>query len=81
MKIAVKSSNGRNISFLIPSRMVLNWFTAGMIVKALEDKKVDLNKAQARCLVEALHQYRKTHKEWVLVQAHSADGDHVLIKL
>ncbi len=81
MKIVVKESGGKNIHLVFPSGLVFNWFTAGFLVKALEDTPVSLEPAQARHLIRVLNRYRKTHKGWVLVEVDSADGDKVHIKL
>ncbi len=81
MKIAVKESGGKNIHLLFPTGLVFNRLTAVFLVKALEDKGVSLNLAQARYLIKTLDKYRRQHRNWVLAEVRSADGNYVKIKL
>ncbi len=81
MKIVVRSSQGPNLWIPFPSALVFNRFSAGYLVKMMDGKGVRLSKAQARYLIKALNRYRRKHRNWVLVEVQSADGDYVEIKL
>ncbi len=81
MQIHVKQSQGKDIFIPLPSALVFNRFTAGYLAKQMKENGFRMDKGQARALIKALNRYRRTHRDWVLVEVESADGDHVLIKL
>lgn len=65
----------------LPTALVLNPLTARGLSALLKQKGVDLTAAQAARLVKALNRYRKTHPEWCLVDAITASGEQILVKL
>ncbi len=81
MRIHVEEAGIRRFSLILPTGLALNRFTAGMVAKSLAEQGVQMNKKQARTFVKHLNRYRRSHKEWVLVEVESADGDKVKIKL
>lgn len=80
MKIIVKESD-HNIRLRLPSRWILNRVTAAAICREAEKHGVKISHSQMRTLIKALHQYRKTHPDWVLAEVTGAKGEHVLVKL
>lgn len=80
MNIKIRSREG-NFHLPIPTGLLLNNLTAALLPKVFSEMGVRLSKQQARNLISALKHFRKTHKDLVLVEVHSADGDEVLIKL
>ncbi len=81
MKIIVKESQGTNLWIPFPSCLVFNRFSAGFLAKTVNGKGVRMDKAQARVIIKALNRYRRKHRDWVLVEVLSADGNYVEIKL
>ena len=65
----------------IPTGLLLNNLTAALLPKVFSEMGLGLTNRQAKNLITAANRFRKTHKEWVLVEVHSADGDEILIKL
>lgn len=80
MNIKIRSREG-NFHLPIPTGLLLNRVTASVLPRAFSEMGLKLSQQQARNLISALKHFRKTHKDWVLVEVHSADGDEVLIKL
>ncbi len=81
MKIVVRSSQGPKLWIPFPSALVFNRFSADFLVKMMDGNGMKLDKAQARAIIKALNQYRRKHRDWVLVEVQSADGDYVKVKL
>lgn len=81
MNIVIKSKQGKNIRIPLPSVLVFNRFTAGLMPKYLKQNGLDISKKQARVFVKELHRFRRRHRDWVLVEVQSASGDYVKIKL
>ena len=80
MRIIVKESD-HNIRLRFPSGWMLNRFTASAICREAGKHGVKISPSQMRALIKALHQYRKTHPDWVLAEVIGAKGEHVLVKL
>lgn len=49
--------------------------------KYLKEYGLNVSKAQVAAFVKELNRYRRRHPEWVLVEAETADGDYVKVKL
>ena len=81
MKIVVKSNAGPNIRVPIPSGLVMNRFTATFVQRKLKEYGVHITAEQAVALIKALNQCRRKYPDWALVEAQSADGTNVTIKL
>lgn len=80
MRIKIRSREG-NLNLPIPTGLLLNNLTAALLPKVFSEMGLGLTNQQAKSLITAVNQFRKTHKGWVLVEVHSADGDEILIKL
>lgn len=81
MRVIVKNNEGLNLRIPIPSGLILNRFSAGVVQKYLKEYGLNVSKAQAAAFVKALNRYRRRHPEWVLVEAETAGGDYVKVKL
>ncbi len=81
MRIIAKESGGRGINLILPTGLVLNRLTAGVAVKALQGQGITVSRESVLALLRALRQYRKTHPQWVLVEAKSSSGEYTKIKL
>ena len=81
MRIIVKSKEGPNIWLPLPSGLLLNPLTARLAPKYLKDHGVHITSQQAVTFIKTLNRYRRKHRDWVLVEVESADGDYVKIKI
>lgn len=80
MKIRIRSEDA-NFSLPVPTGLVLNPITAGVLAKLSREYSVSVTGGQILRLFSAIKQFRRRHKDFVLVEVHSADGEEVLIKL
>ena len=80
MHIRVKEKNTK-FRLALPTGLVLNRFTALLSPRFLKDKGIEIDRAKAVAFVKCLNRYRRSHKDWVLVEVESADGNFVKIKL
>ena len=80
MRIIAKGDD-HNVHLRIPTGIAFNRFTAGAISKEAGKYGVKISPHQARTLIKALKEYRRTHPDWVLAEVYSADGEYVLVKL
>lgn len=80
MRMYVK--NGKKyIGILLPTGLVLNRFTATVAAHYLQKQGLEVTKEQLRIFIKTLNSYRRAHKDWVLAEVDSADGEHVFVKL
>ena len=80
MKIRVKDKE-HNIRFWFPTGLFLSRPIAAAIAKGAREKGVQLTGKQINVLFKAIKRYRREHKDWVLAEVDSKDGDKVFIKL
>lgn len=80
MKITVRSED-TNLWIPIPTALFLNDLTAGLAPQFLAPYGVTITAKQARKFIRAMKKYKRRHRDWVLVEVQSADGDYVEIKL
>lgn len=81
MRVIVKAKNGPNLRLILPTGLILNRFAAGWVCKSMEINGMHLSKEQAVTFLQELKRYRRKHRDWVLVEAESANGDYVKVKL
>ena len=81
MRILVKEHEGHTIRLVFPSGLVLNSVSANFLQKYLEEQGIHITREQARAFIKELNRFRKTHKDWKLVEVQGADGDIVDIRL
>lgn len=80
MRMYVKKGK-RRVGLFLPSVWVFNRFTAYWLPKALAKQGIRISKEQLQDLFLAINQYRRAHKDWVLAEVDSADGERVFVKL
>ena len=80
MRIRVKDKE-HNIRFWFPTGLLLSRPIAAAIAKGARDKGMPLTGKQLNVLFKAIKRYRREHKDWVLAEVDSKDGDKVFIKL
>ena len=74
--------NGKKlIGLFLPSGWIFNRFTAWWLPKALATQDIRVSAKQLQDLFRVINQYRRAHKDWVLAEAETADGEKVFIKL
>lgn len=82
MKISVNSGGKPVVRLALPSGLVFNRFSATLLLpRILEENGIHISGKDARMLVKGIRDYQKKHRDWVLIEVDSADGDRVLIKL
>lgn len=82
MRITV-TGDGKNTNIVIPARLLLNKFAAKFMINRIpEDTVENLTPAAAKKLVKELNRFRRSHKDWVLVDVEDGKtGERVIIKL
>ncbi len=81
MKIVAKECSRERINLIFPTGLLLNRLTAGMAVKAMQEKGITVSREGVLAFLRAVKQYRKTNPQWVLVEVKSSSGEYVEIKL
>lgn len=81
MRIMIEYYEGRSFRLLFPTGWVCNRLTASFAPKFMKQNGVEITKQQALSLFQELNRCRRRHPEWVLIEAESADGAHIKIKL
>lgn len=81
MRIYIKEEKGQVIHLRLPTGLVFNRFTALFIPGACRKRNINITYQQAVQFLRALHSYRRRHKDWVLAEVDSANGDKVFVKL
>lgn len=80
MRIKVKSSDA-HFSLIIPTSFICSKLGVKLISRYCIKDKGKLSDIQIREMAAALKKFRKKHRDWVLVDVRSNDGERVLIKL
>lgn len=83
MKICVRSED-RSFAIVLPTRMIFSkdLLKFGLrIGKKYSSEVPDIPPEAINALCEEIKRIKKTHKSWELVDAQSADGEHVQIYL
>lgn len=81
MKILVKEHGGHTIRLVFPSGLVLNSLSARFLPKYLEEQGIHITREQALMFIKELNRFRKSHRDWKLVEVQDADGEIVEIRL
>ena len=81
MIIKVRSQDGPNLFIPIPTGLFCNRLTAGFAAKAMAQNGVTATPAQMVKLFRVIRKVKRRHPDWVLVEAESAEGDRVYVKL
>ena len=74
MRITVTGlEHDRNLVF--PTGLLLNWITVFYIVRKAKKHGVALEYRQMVKLIKILNDYRRTHKDWILMELERAGGN------
>ena len=79
MRILIENKNGQNLRLGFPAGLALNAGTLAVGRKYLS--RYGVSQKQAAVFLHLLNQYRRQHRDWILVEAESADGDYVQIRV
>ncbi|MBE6730772.1 MAG: hypothetical protein E7564_03680 [Ruminococcaceae bacterium] len=71
----------KRFRIIFPTSLVFNRFTAGIAVKEAEKYGVKITKEQLLHIIKSVKEYKKRHRDWVLVEAVSSEGEEVRVKL
>ena len=83
MNVFIKEGGTKPKKFriILPTSLIFNRFTAGFAVKEAEENGVKITKDQMIDLFKAVKKYKRSHKDWTLVEVISSNGDEVRVKL
>lgn len=80
MRIIVKDKD-TNLNLPIPTRLVVNGLTAGLLCRELEKYGPHVTRRQLMASVRELHRFRRRHPKWTLVEVEGHDGEYVKIEI
>ena len=80
MKIAIKWDETK-LTLHFPTALVLNRLTAGIVRKSLKKQGVRLTRKQTVLFIKELKRYKKTHRDWNLVEVEENGKNSVIIKI
>lgn len=85
MRIYVREQEGKKINIAIPTGMVLNRLTAGVVKKCIarydKSDNVNINSSDINILFKEIKKFKRKHPKMPLVEVESKNGDRVHIKL
>ncbi len=67
--------------FILPTWLMVNVFTVGIIRKKLKKEGVELTRKQTSKFIKEIRRYKKNHSDWNLVEIDSKNGDTMNIKI
>lgn len=79
MRIWIESKDGQNLRLGFPAGLALNAGTLAVGRKYLS--RYGVSQKQAAAFLHLLNQYRRQHRDWILVEVESANGDYVQIRV
>jgi replication-associated recombination protein RarA len=80
MKISIKWDDTK-LTLRFPTSLVLNRLTAGIVRKQLKKEGIHLTRKQTVLFIKELKRYKKTHRDWNLVEVEGSDEDSVIVKI
>ena len=81
MKIDVTGENQKHICITVPTGLLLNRLTAGVVANSASKRGISLTQEQAVKLMRLLDECRKRYADWKIVEIETSDGDHVEIMI
>ena len=79
MKLIIQNGSGEKHNISLPTGMVLNRISAGIVCGILKKHDVEIQKKQLVELLKVAKNYKKCHPEWKLLEVDDASGEHVEI--
>ena len=80
MRIIVRDKD-THLNLPIPTRLVFNGLTAGLLCWGLEKHGTHVSRKQLMVFVKELHRFRRRHPKWTLVEVEGPEGEQVKITL
>lgn len=80
MRIIVKDKDS-HLNIPIPTRLVFNGLTAGLLCRGLEKHGTHVTRKQLMVFVKELRRFRRRHPRWTLVEVEGHEGEQVKITL
>ena len=79
MKLIIQGGSGEKHNINLPTGMVLNRVSAGIVCGILKKYDVKIQKKQLLELMKVAKNYKKSHPEWILLEVDDAGGEHIEI--
>ena len=79
MRLIIQNTSGENHNIKLPTGIVLNRISAGIVSGVLKKYDVEISKKQLVELMRVAKNYKKQHPEWKLLEVDDAGGEHVEI--
>ena len=80
MKISINWDNTK-LALHFPTALVLNRLTADIVRKSLKKQGVRLTRKQTVLFIKELKRYKKSHRDWNLVEVTEGGKNSVIIKI
>lgn len=80
MKISINSGDTRLV-FRFPTGLVLNRLTAGIVCRRLKKEGIHLTRKQTVLFIKELKRYKRTHRDWNLVEIEENGEDSIIVKI
>ena len=80
MRIIVRDKDS-HLNIPIPTRLVFNGLTAGLLCLGLEKHGTHMTRKQLMVFVKELRRFRHRHPRWTLVEVEGHEGEQVKITL
>ena len=80
MKISINWDNTK-FTLRLPTGLVLNRLTAGIVRKELKKEGITLTRKQTVLFIKELKKYKRAHRDWNLVEVTENDTNSVIIKI
>lgn len=80
MRIIVRDKDS-HLNIPIPTRLVFNGLTAGLLCRGLEKHGTHMTRKQLMVFVKELRRFRRRHPRWTLVEVEGHEGEQVKITL
>jgi len=80
----MRVTKNARVVFRFPTCLIANFITAGIIRRSLRKKGVSLSRKQTRAVIKEFKRYKRSHKDWNLVEVFTPSGsltDTVEVKL
>ena len=80
MKISINWDDTKLV-LRFPTGLILNRLTAGIVRGSLNKQGVTLTRKQTVLFIKELKRYKKTHRDWNLVEVEETGKNSVIIKI
>ena len=77
MRLVIQNASGENHNIKLPTGILLNGVSAGIVSGVLKKYDVEISKKQLAELMTLAKNYKKHHPDWKLLEVDDANGEHV----